>query len=76
MSDAMDSLSKAKEDVKQYGSHWWSGWTSKVDNDKQALKDEAQKKYDEALKKYDEAKNKFKEWNDKGDGKFWSSKKD
>ena len=76
VSDAMDSLSKAKEDLKQYGSHWWSGWTSKVDNDKQALKDEAQKKYDEALKKYDEAKNKFKEWNDKGDGKFWSSKKD
>ena len=76
VSDAMDSLSKAKEDLKQYGSHWWSGWTSKVDNDKQALKDEAQKKYDEALKKHDEAKNKFKEWNDKGDGKFWSSKKD
>ncbi|CAI4039631.1 hypothetical protein SMKI_09G0380 [Saccharomyces mikatae IFO 1815] len=76
VSDAMDSLSKAKENLKQYGSHWWFGWTSKVDNDKQALKDEAQKKYDEALKKYDDAKNKFKEWNDKGDGKFWSSKKD
>ncbi|EHN01959.1 Om45p [Saccharomyces cerevisiae x Saccharomyces kudriavzevii VIN7] len=76
MSDAMDSLSKAKEDLKQYGSHWWAGWTSKVDSDKQALKDEAQKKYDDALKKYDDAKNKFKEWSDNDDGKFWSSKKD
>ncbi|CAI4065493.1 hypothetical protein SUVZ_09G0330 [Saccharomyces uvarum] len=75
VSDAMGSLSKAKEDLKQYGSHWWSGWTAKVDNDKEALKDEAQKKYDEALKKYDDAKDKFKEWADKGDGKFWSSKK-
>ncbi|EJS43349.1 om45p [Saccharomyces arboricola H-6] len=76
VSDAMDSLSKAKENLKQYGSHWWSGWTSKVDSDKQVLKEEAQKTYDDALKKYDDAKNKFKEWNDKGDGKFWSSKKD